>query len=128
MGEHRSSERQGLAGAVDGVDTRAGTRRVFREMIKAEAEDRPLSLLRRRALVHFARHLKIDPFEARLMIRAVEYECGHAPPAAMEDIDTAADLAYVADPEPWPAWLNFLCGVLLAFGAAGVGLWLASRS
>ncbi|MFQ5424320.1 MAG: hypothetical protein ACE5F9_10115 [Phycisphaerae bacterium] len=127
MGEHRSSERAGPAGALDGVDARAGSRRVFRKMIKAEAEDRPLSFLRRRELIRFASRIEIDPFEARLMIRAVEYECGHTPPAAMADIGTAADLAYVAEPEPWPAWLNFLLGVLLALGAAGVGLWLASR-
>lgn len=104
---------------------RAMHRRIFREMIRLEAESAPVTRKVGRDLVRFAQRLDIDAFEARLMIRAVEYECGHVPRAKMADIDTPANLDYVIAPEPWTAWYRFLLGFLLAFGAAGAGLWLA---
>ncbi len=102
-------------------------RRIFREMIRLEAESAPLTRKGGRELVGFAKRLDIDVFEARLMIRAVEYECGHVPRAKMADIDTPANLDYVVEPEPWTAWFRFLLGFLLAFGAAAAGIWLAGR-
>lgn len=106
---------------------RAVHRRIFREMIRQEAESAPVSRKARRQLTRFALRLNIDAFEARLLIRAVEYELGHVPPAKMADIDTPADLDYVVEPEPWTAWYRFLLGFLLAFAAVGLGLWLAGR-
>ncbi len=55
---------------------RIASRRLFREMVKGETENGPLSFLRRRALVRFASRLSIGPDEARLIIRGVEFECG----------------------------------------------------
>ena len=77
---------------------RATHRRLYREMVKNEIKDQPLNWLRRRALVRFAvRKLKIDSFEARLIIRAVEYECGHVPPAAMDEVESPVAVEYLPD-------------------------------
>jgi hypothetical protein len=59
---------------ADRHQRRGAHRRLFREMVKGELEAGPLSWMRRRALVKFAQRLEIDPFEARLLIRGVEYE------------------------------------------------------
>ena len=52
---------------------RAFSRRLFREMGKQQIDDEPLGWRRRRALVKFGGRLGIETFEARLIIRAVEY-------------------------------------------------------
>ncbi len=106
---------------------RAAIRGAYREMIRIELQDAPISWWRRRTLLSYAAGIGMDPFEARLLLRAVEYECGHTPPAAMADVDTPAELNYVARPEPAGAWFSFLSGFILTFAAAGAGLWLASR-
>jgi hypothetical protein len=62
-------------------------RRLFREMVKGELEAGPLSASRRRELVRFAGRLKLRKPDARLLIRAVEYECGLA---TLEDLAVAA--------------------------------------
>lgn len=82
--------------AAGARSTRVGHRRVFREMVKGEIEDKPLRWHQRRALVRFGESLGLDSFEARLIIRAVEYECGHVSPAAMADTDTAVNEDYLA--------------------------------
>lgn len=75
-------------------------RQLFREMITMQIDAGPLPGTRRRELVRFARRLGIDTFEAKLIIRAVEYECGVAAPAAMDDRETPADKRLVtADDE-----------------------------
>lgn len=74
---------------------RAFGKRLFREMIKLQIEDGPLRGGQRRELVRFARRMNIDTFEARLIIRAVEYECGVAAPAALDDRETPADQRFV---------------------------------
>lgn len=66
-------------------------RRLFREMIRGELEIGPLSAGRRRSLIRFAKRLGILADEARLIVRAVEYEAGHLTATAEELI--AADLA-----------------------------------
>lgn len=57
------------------VETRALKRRAFREMLKTEIAEHPLTGRRRREFVRFAESLGIDAYEARMLIRAVEYEC-----------------------------------------------------
>ena len=52
-------------------------------MVKGELEAGPLSWMRRRALVKFAQRVEIDPFEARLLIRSVEFEGAVVPPTMM---------------------------------------------
>lgn len=106
---------------------RAAIRGAYREMIRMELQDAPISWWRRRSLLGYGTSIGMDPFEARLLLRAVEYECGHTPPAAMADLETPVELNYVAQPEPAGAWFSFLIGFILTFAAAGVGLYLASR-
>jgi hypothetical protein len=71
-------------------------KQLFREMIKLQIEDGPLRWSQRRELVKFARRLGIDTFEARLIIRAVEYECGVAAPAGLDDRQSIADTRFVS--------------------------------
>ncbi len=100
-------------------DARADCRRVFREMVRLETQDRPLSWVRRNRLVRFAEGLGIDGFEARLVVRAVEYDCGHVPPAAMADCATPADMQYAASPGTWTTWVRLLLAVAVAGLAIG---------
>ena len=100
-------------------DARADCRRVFREMVRLETQDRPLSWVRRNRLVRFAEELGIDGFEARLVVRAVEYDCGHVPPAAMADVGTPADMQYAADAGAWTHWVRLLLVVAVAGLAIG---------
>ena len=72
-------------------------RQVFSEMAKGEIEDRPLSWGRRRRLIRYGTSLGMDAFEARLLIRAIEYASGHVMPAAMADIETPVERAYLAE-------------------------------
>ena len=77
----------------------ARNRRLFREMVKGEKEANMLTPRRRRSLVAFARRLKIDKDEARLLIRGVEYECGLDEPPAEEglsqDVESAIRLVLI---------------------------------
>gem|GEM_PF-3499634 len=97
---------------------RAMNRRLFREMVKEQIADCPITRSQRRALVRFAESLPIDNFEARLLIRAVEYECGHVAPAAMAEIQTPVATEYLcegADHDASPtAWFETACAALLA--------------
>jgi hypothetical protein len=70
---------------------------VFSEMVKGEIEDRPLSWGRRRRLIRYGRSLGIDVFEARLLVRAIEYASGHVMPAAMADVETPVERAYLGE-------------------------------
>ena len=54
-------------------------RRIFREMVIAETEKGALSGAKRRELVQFAGRMHLSPNEARLLIRAVEFERGLVP-------------------------------------------------
>ncbi|MCB9858518.1 MAG: hypothetical protein H6818_22805 [Phycisphaerales bacterium] len=75
---------------------RSIARQLFREMIAMQVDDGPLPGARRRELVRFARRLGIDTFEAKVMIRAVEYDCGVAAPAALDDRKSPADTRLVS--------------------------------
>lgn len=76
---------------------RALNRKLFREMVKEQIADCPVTPSKRRALVRFAEKLQLDTFEARLIIRAVEYECGHVAPAAMAEIQTPVTREYLCE-------------------------------
>lgn len=112
------------ASLVEGRITRNLNRRLFREMIKTDLEDQPLNWLRRRTFVRFAHRLGIDAFEARLIIRAVEYESGHASPPTAVESETSVDFDLIAKPGHEEATLR---AVLLAVGLmmiVGGFLWL----
>lgn len=70
MGERRSNSCREAT-----EPTAASTRKIFREMIKAEIEAKPLTWRQRGKLVAFAEHLDIENKEATLLLRAVEFEC-----------------------------------------------------
>ncbi len=115
MGEDRPRRTSESGWALEELrpGTRAANRRYFREMVKGEIEDRPLSWSRRRALLGFAARLKIDMFEARLLIRAVEYECGHVRPAAMDDVERLTDPGYLVPSGSYEASLRLVVGLLI---------------
>lgn len=98
MGEQRSPDsppsRRPASSAARQVQ--AAHRRIFREMVKHRIQDRPLSRRRRHELIRFARRLDMDEFEARLLVRAVEYECGHVMPAAMDERHAHVAREYLA--------------------------------
>ncbi len=100
------------ASSSERAQRRAASRRILRDMIKIEVEDRPLKWLQRRELILFAQSLGIDAFEARLLIRAVEYECGHVVPAAMADVETPIEKAYLAHQETASPFLRFITVLL----------------
>lgn len=102
--------------------TLAQSRRLFREMVKGEIEHRPLSWSRRRALARFAEPMGIDLFEARLIIRAIEYECGHVAPAAMADVDTPVESQYLLDAGPQEAWCGWVVAMFIISVACLVAL------
>ncbi|MFQ5412068.1 MAG: hypothetical protein ACE5EC_07210, partial [Phycisphaerae bacterium] len=55
-------------------------------------------------------------FEARLIIRAVEYECGHVAPAAMAEIETPVSADYLAEDHSvfsdWHVLLPFAVSIM----------------
>jgi len=57
---------------------RNAVRRIFREMVREELTSGPLTPAKRRELVGFASSAGLDSYEARLIVRAVEYELGMA--------------------------------------------------
>ncbi len=76
-----------LSGGDAAADAkRIANRRLFREMVKGEVAESPLTFSRRRALVRFARRLAIQPTEANLIIRGVEYEHGQVPAEAVLEL------------------------------------------
>ncbi|MBK8269438.1 MAG: hypothetical protein IPK83_14485 [Planctomycetes bacterium] len=102
-------------------------RGVFREMIKTELETKPLGWLRRRTLVKFATRLGIDEFEARLILRAVEYECGKAAKDGQTDIESEIQKEFVAQSKAGgESWLTHLVALaVVALIATGFS-WLRS--
>lgn len=68
-----------LIGESSADAKRIANRRLFREMVRGETSEGMLTMSRRRALVRFAKRLSILPAEAKLIIRAVEYERGFVP-------------------------------------------------
>lgn len=78
--------------------TGTNCRRIFREMVKIEIEDRPLNWRRRRELIRFGQSMGIETFHASIIVRAIEYECGHVSRAAMDEIETPANLGYLPCP------------------------------
>lgn len=102
---------------------RTMNRTLFREMTRTELENGPLGWLRRRTLVRFGIRLGIDPFEARLIVRAVEYECGHAPKAAMDECDSPISAEFVVDgrTDPDDRLGQWMAGVAIVI-AISIGL------
>lgn len=87
-------------------------RRVFREMIRNELDDAPLGWLKRRNLIRFAVRLGIDEFEARLIVRAVEYECGRASPAAMTEVESQVQADFISQSnESGESWMTHIVAV-----------------
>ena len=114
-GAYRSESDPAAGLDLEGVPI--SPRQIFREMVVSEIQDRPLSWRRRRALLRFGERTGIDPFEARLIVRGVEYECGHAEPAAMADHEPSVNTGYLMPFGPTAGILRLallvLIGILL---------------
>lgn len=104
MGEERQTDpwRPGLNPDLPQVvnQTRAANRKIFHEMVRGEIDERPLTWSRRRALLQFAQSLCIDSFEARLIIRAVEFDRGTTNDVKTIEGYNEFEHAYLAD--TWP--------------------------
>ena len=106
---------------LPGGHRRNAVRRIFREMVKEELASGPLPARTRRELVEFASTAGLDAYEARLTIRAVEFELGMATDLTVDP----ADLEKVSflTPTTWFLLrfaLAVMTGILLAwfFGRA----------
>ena len=109
---------------------RSFSKQLFREMAKTEMEDAPLNWRQRKRFVAFATRLGIDEFEAKLILRAVEYECGHAELAALDERQEQAasikELVYLErDTNHTP--VDFATVVVLGVAWIGVAGWFARR-
>lgn len=104
-----------------GGHRRNAVRRIFREMIKEELAAGPLPARTRRELVEFASTAGLDVYEARVTIRAVEFELGMATDLSADP----ADLESVPflSPVTW-----FLLRFLLAAASGVVLAWFVGRA
>jgi hypothetical protein len=106
---------------LPGGHRRNAVRRIFREMVKEELATGPLADWKRRELVEFASTAGLDAYEARLTIRAVEFELG-----------MAADLT--VDPRDEEAWSFltpttwFLLRLTLAVVLGFILAWFVGRA
>jgi len=102
------------------IETRAMNRRAFREMVKTEVGEHPLTGRRRREFVRFAESIGIEAYEARLLIRAVEYECCVGEQGADGRLLSATwALGPPADEERAP-WLGLAIFIATAFLIAAI--------
>lgn len=99
---------------------RNAVRRIFREMVKEELTTGPLAKRTRRELVEFASTAGLDAYEARLTIRAVEYEMGMVTDLAVDPADD--DAISFLTPTTW-----FLLRFSLACVAGFMLAWLVAR-
>jgi hypothetical protein len=106
--------------------SRVTARRVLAQIVREEAGERGLGWRRRRAIIRYAQRLGIDAYEARLLVRAAEYD-GARPPESDHDDAEAVRMYLMEDahpsrsgPHPW-VWLAGLSVCVL------VGAWLAGR-
>ena len=101
---------------LPGGHRRNAVRRIFREMVKEELAAGPLPARTRRELVEFASTAGLDVYEARITIRAVEFELGMVTDLAADP----ADLEGVSflTPTTWfllRLALAIMTGILLAW-------------
>ena len=96
---------------------RNAVRRIFRDMIKGELESGPLSKGKRRELVDFAVTAGLTSHEARLTVRAVEFEMGMAGDLAFDPLEDEMEFAWLT-PKVW-----FLVRLL----SAGVLGWVIAQ-
>lgn len=99
---------------------RNAVRRIFREMVKEELASGPLAPRMRRELVEFASTAGLDAYEARLTIRAVEFELGYATDLSVDPADDES-ISFLT-PTTW-----FLLRFSLACVAGFMLAWLVAR-
>lgn len=98
-------------------------RQLFREMVKHDIQDRPLTQQRRRLLMRYGESLGLDPLESLLIVRGVEHETGQANPADLDVPIGAAKTEYLAAIDSRQG--TFLTASVLLIGIllGLVGLW-----
>lgn len=90
---------------------RNAVRRIFRDMVKGELESGPLSKGKRRELVEFAVTAGLTSHEARLTVRAVEFELGMAADLAFDPLEDEKEFGWLT-PKVWFAVRLLSAGVL----------------
>jgi len=127
----RLSEAAAITSGEDAVDPahlplpgghrRNAVRRIFREMVREELSSTgPLSAAKRRELVEFAATAGLDPYEARLTVRAVEYEMGMAVDLTVDPHEEGA--LSLLTPTTW-----FLVRLAAAVALGFILAWFMSR-
>ncbi len=86
-------------------------REIFREMVRGETRNGPLTERRRRRLIQYAAALDLRPLEASRIVTEVcqEQTLPDSPPPLYRLVETAADV------RRWPTWLTIALTLLAAF-------------
>jgi hypothetical protein len=88
---------------------------IFREMVRGEARNGPLTATRRKRLIQYAAALRLSPMQASRIVTEVCRECAQptelAPPVIYRLVETAAT------PHRWPVWLKITLTLMAAFAA-----------
>lgn len=106
---------------LPGAHRRNAIRRIFREMVKEELASGPLRPQTRRELVEFASTAGLDLYEARLTVRAVEFELGMATDLSADPADLES-ISFLT-PTTW-----FLLRFALAVVAGFLLAWFVARA
>ena len=88
-------------------------RKIFREMVRAEARNGRLDRRRRKRLTQYAAALLLTPVQAGQIVSEVLAELGHPPPDDQPALYRLVETA--ADADRWPFWLPLCMGVATAF-------------
>lgn len=104
------------------IEVRAMNRRAFREMVKSQVEEHALSRRQRRDFVRFAESVGIDAYEARLLVRAVEYECCLGECAARAGLTSPVEGIGLPADDDGSSWLGPAVFLLTAILIGAMGL------
>lgn len=93
--------------------SRDESRRIFREMVRAEARGGRFSTTRRKRLIQYAAALQLTPLDASRIVTEVCFELGMPDPLNPPLLYRAVEAA--AKPHTWPPWTHAVGAVLGAF-------------
>jgi len=101
--EYRRTERLQLLHTGPRLSRQEG-REIFREMVRAETRNGPLSPTRRKRLIQYAAALQLTPMDASRIVSEVTREQSQddalTPPLLYRAVEA------VAEPNRWPLWLR----------------------
>lgn len=76
--QRRNNQGQPDAASFEQQRLQTFCRQLFRDMVKREISEHPLTARRRQLLIRYGASLGIDQLDSTLIVRGVEYECGQA--------------------------------------------------